>query len=77
MSKIVPDKRPQLSDLRESGSIEQDADTVLMLYRDDYYNEDTDQPDITDVYIRKQRQGPTGRIELKFSKERMSHESHN
>jgi replicative DNA helicase len=69
------DKRPQLSDLRESGSIEQDADTVLMLYRDDYYNEDTDQPNLTDVYIRKQRQGPTGRVELRFNRERMSHES--
>ena len=69
------DKRPQLSDLRESGSIEQDADTVLMLYRDDYYNEDSDQPGITDVYVRKQRQGPTGRIEVRFNKERMRHES--
>jgi replicative DNA helicase len=69
------DRRPQLADLRESGSIEQDADTVLMLYRDDYYDEDSDQPGITDVYVRKQRQGPTGRISVLFNKERMCHES--
>jgi len=69
------DKRPQLSDLRESGSIEQDADTVLMLYRDDYYNEESDQPGITDVCVRKQRQGPTGRIEVRFNRERMRHET--
>ncbi len=68
-------KRPQLSDLRESGSIEQDADTVLMLYRDDYYNEDSNQPGITDVHVRKQRQGPTGRVEVRFNREKMRHES--
>lgn len=66
-----PDKQPQLSDLRESGSIEQDADVVLMIYRDDYYNEDTDRQGITDVFIRKHRNGPTGRIELLFKKEQM------
>ena len=70
-----PSKLPQLSDLRESGSIEQDADTVLMLYRDDYYDEDTDRPGITDVFVRKQRQGPTGRIEVRFNREQMRHES--
>jgi replicative DNA helicase len=69
------DRRPQLSDLRESGSIEQDADTVIMLYRDDYYNEESEQPGITDVYVRKQRQGPTGRIAVRFNRERMCHES--
>jgi len=67
-----PDKRPQLSDLRESGSIEQDADTVLMLYREDYYDEETDRSGITDVYVRKHRQGPTGRFELLFNRERMA-----
>lgn len=64
-----PDKIPQLSDLRESGSIEQDADIVMMMYRDDYYNEDTDRQGICDVYIRKHRNGPIGRVELLFKKE--------
>lgn len=66
-----PSKIPQLSDLRESGAIEQDADVVLMLYREDYYEEDTDRPGITDIFIRKHRNGPTGRIELSFKKEQM------
>ena len=69
------DKRPQLSDLRESGSIEQDADTVLMLYRDDYYDEDSAEAGITNIFIRKQRQGPTGRVDVRFNRERMCHES--
>lgn len=63
---------PILSDLRESGSIEQDADTVLMLYRDDAYNEDSAEPGTTDVYIRKNRNGPTGRVGLHFDHARMS-----
>lgn len=66
-----PDKQPQLSDLRESGSIEQDADVVLMIYRDDYYNEDSDRKGITDIFIRKHRNGPVGRIELLFKNEQM------
>lgn len=66
-----PDKQPQLSDLRESGSIEQDADIVLMIYRDEYYNEDSDRQGIADIFIRKHRNGPTGRIELLFKKEQM------
>lgn len=66
-----PDKSPQLSDLRESGSIEQDADIVLMMYREDYYNEDSDRQGMTDIFIRKHRNGPTGRIELLFKKEQM------
>ncbi len=66
---------PILADLRESGSIEQDADTVLMLYREDYYRDESDRPGITDVYVRKHRQGPTGRIELHFNRSRMSYES--
>ncbi len=66
-----PGNIPQLSDLRESGSIEQDADVVLMMYREDYYEEDSDRPGITDIYIRKHRNGPTGRVELLFKKEQM------
>lgn len=66
-----PSKIPQLSDLRESGAIEQDADVVMMMYREDYYEEDTDRVGITDIFIRKHRNGPTGRIELMFRKEQM------
>lgn len=53
-----PDKRPVMSDLRESGSIEQDADIIMMLYRDDYYNEFSEKPGTTDILIRKNRNGP-------------------
>jgi len=67
-----PSKVPQLSDLRESGAIEQDADVVMMLYREDYYEEDTDRAGVTDVFIRKHRNGPTGRIELSFKKEQLT-----
>jgi replicative DNA helicase len=66
-----PSKVPQLSDLRESGAIEQDADVVLMLYREDYYEEDTDRQGLTDVFIRKHRNGPVGRVEMMFKKEQM------
>ena len=66
-----PGNIPVLSDLRESGSIEQDADVVMMMYREDYYEEDSDRPGMTDIYIRKHRNGPTGRIELMFKKEQM------
>ena len=66
-----PGNIPQLSDLRDSGSIEQDADIVLMMYREDYYEEDSDRPGMTDIYIRKHRNGPTGRIEMLFKKEQM------
>ncbi|MCD6109428.1 replicative DNA helicase [bacterium] len=68
---LRPSKIPQLSDLRESGAIEQDADVVMMLYREDYYEEDSDRAGITDIYIRKHRNGPTGKIELGFKKEQM------
>ena len=66
-----PGNIPQLSDLRDSGSIEQDADVVLMMYREDYYEEDSDRPGVTDIYIRKHRNGPIGRVELLFKKEQM------
>lgn len=58
------DHRPVLSDLRESGSIEQDADIVIFLYRDDYYNENTDKPGVCEVNIAKHRSGPTDKVEL-------------
>lgn len=61
---------PVLSDLRESGSIEQDADVVAFLYREDYYNPDTDRQNILEVLIRKHRNGPTGTVELYFDRER-------
>ena len=66
-----PGKIPQLSDLRESGAIEQDADVVMMMYREDYYEEDSNRPGVTDIFIRKNRNGPTGRIELMFKREQM------
>lgn len=65
------DKRPQLSDLRDSGSIEQDADAVLMLHREEYYDPDTDRKWATDVCIRKNRNGAVWEIELHFEKEIM------
>lgn len=65
---LRPNKTPQLSDLRESGAIEQDADVVLMMYREDYYEEDTDRKGITDLFIRKHRNGPVGHVELAFKK---------
>ncbi len=66
------EKIPQLSDLRDSGSIEQDADVVLFIYRDEYYNPDTtNRPGKADIIIAKHRSGPTGKIELGFKKEQV------
>jgi replicative DNA helicase len=69
------DRRPQLSDLRESGSIEQDADIVLFLYRESVYNDAAERPNITEVHVSKHRHGPTGTVELVFIAERTRFES--
>ena len=63
------DKRPMLSDLRESGAIEQDADIVMFLYRDDYYKEDSEKRNIAECIVAKNRHGETGKVELRWMPE--------
>jgi len=63
------DKKPILSDLRESGSIEQDADVVMFIHRDEVYDELTDRRNIADIIVAKHRNGPVGQIALRFAKE--------
>lgn len=63
------DKRPLLSDLRETGQIEQDADVIMLMYREDYYEKETEHKDITEIQIAKHRNGPVGMLRLRFLKE--------
>jgi replicative DNA helicase len=66
-----PSRIPQLADLRESGSIEQDADVVMFIYREDYYEQETERKNVADLLVRKHRNGPTGQVELHFKPEQM------
>ena len=74
-SEMRTDQRPKLSDLRDSGSIEQDADVVLMIYREDKVKRDTDKKNIAEIIIAKHRNGPTGHIELYFDEDQVSYKN--
>jgi len=63
------DKRPLLSDLRETGQIEQDADVIMLMYREDYYDKETKQKEMTEIHVAKHRNGPVGSFKLRFMKE--------
>ena len=63
------DKRPLLSDLRETGQIEQDADVIMLMYREDYYDKETKQKEMTEIHVAKHRNGPVGSFKLRFLKE--------
>ena len=72
-----PDHRPILSDLRDSGAIEQDADMVMFLYRDNYYNKDSEMKNLAEVIVAKQRNGPIGTINLLWMPEYTAFKNYN